>query len=120
MSTKVIRTTLLMIFGLAGLSILHAQEIVHATAGAVAGGRSMGSLSIKEPDQSVEVSRINGSSSAHVDFDKLLRAKTETLDKLANAKTNVIVYYYGYSPETAIAGMLDLPGARLKYINGKK
>lgn len=117
MSKKVIKTTLLTIFGLAALSILHAQEIVHATAGTLAGGRSMGSLSIKEPDQSVEVFRINGSSSVQGDFDKSLRAKTETLDKLANAKTNVIVYYYGYSPETAIA-VKDL-GSQVTYINGK-
>ena len=87
MSTKVIRTTLLVIFGLAAFSILHAQEIVHATAGALGGGTSMSSLSIKEPDQSVEVFRINGSSSAP-GFDKSLRAKTETVDKLVNAKTN--------------------------------
>jgi hypothetical protein len=117
MSTNVIRTTLLVIFGLAALSTLHAQEIVHATAGALAGGRSKDSLSIKDSEQSVEVFRINGSSSVHVDFDKSLRAKTETLDKLANAKTNVIVYYYGYSPETAIA-VKDL-GTRVQYLHGK-
>ena len=116
MSTKVIRTTLLVIFGLAAFSILHAQEIVHATAGALGGGTSMSSLSIKEPDQSVEVFRINGSSSAP-GFDKSLRAKTETVDKLVNAKTNVIVYYYGYSPQTAIA-VKDL-GSQVSYINGK-
>jgi len=117
MSTKVFRITLLTIFGSAALSILHAQEIVHATAGALAGGTSMSSLSIKEPDQSVEVFRIKGPSSVSVDFDKSLRAKTETVDKLINAKTNVIVYYYGYSPQTAIA-VKDL-GNQVSYINGK-
>jgi hypothetical protein len=117
LSTKVIRTPLLMILGLAAFSTLHAQEIVHATAGALADSRSKDSLSIQGPDQSVKVLRINQSSLVHVDFDKSLQAKTESLDKLANTKTNVIVYYYGYSPETAIA-VKDL-GNRVQYLNGK-
>jgi hypothetical protein len=117
MSMKSVGTTLLLIFGSAAFTFLNAQEIVHATAGALAGGKSADSLSVKEPGQSAEVFRVNGSSSAHIDFDKLLRSKTETPDKLANAQTNVIVYYYGYSPQIAVA-VKDL-GTQVSYVSGK-
>jgi hypothetical protein len=117
MSTKEVRTTLLITFALAALSPLHAQEIVHATAGAIADGTSKGSLSIQEPDQSVQVFRISGPSSVQVDFDKSLRAKAETVDKLATTKTNVIVYFYGYSPETVIA-VREL-GSKVEHLRGK-
>jgi hypothetical protein len=80
-----------------------AQEVVHAVAGTVtAGVPSKDVLTLHEPDQTVEVFNLKGASSS-LKFDKVLMEKTETADKLEKAKTTVIVYYYGYSPETVLA-----------------
>lgn len=101
---KTIITTLTVIFLACTLPGLNAQEILHAAAGTVTNsGHIKQSLVIQKSDQSSEVFEVAKSSPAPVTLDKAFQKDTETVDKLPKGTSHVIVYYYGLSPETAIA-----------------
>jgi hypothetical protein len=101
---KTIITTLTIIFLACALPGLNAQEILHAVTGTVTNnGHIKQSLIIQKSDQSSEVFEVGKSSSAPVTLDKALQKNTETVDKLPEGTSHVIVYYYGVSPETAVA-----------------
>jgi hypothetical protein len=101
---KTIITTLTIIFLACALPGLNAQEILHAVTGTVTNnGHIKQSLIIQKSDQSSEVFEVGESSFAPVTLDKAFQNNTETVDKLPKGTSHVIVYYYGLSPETAVA-----------------
>jgi hypothetical protein len=117
MPIKAIAATLAAMFLVVGSPGLSAQEIVHATTGTITDGSQVkDSLTIQTPDQSAEVFQVKQALSTPVSFDKVLREKSETVDKLSKGRTHVIVYYFGYSPQTVVA-VRDL-GTKVQNVNG--
>ena len=103
------------LFCLPALHKASAQMIVHATAGTIAPASSPTRLSIKDTEQNVDIFAISATPNT-VNFDKSLREKTQAPNQLPKTATTVIVYYYGYSPETAVA-VKDL-GPKVDDISG--
>lgn len=117
MPIKAIAATLAAMFLMVGSPGLSAQEIVHATTGTITDGSQVkDSLTIETLDQSAEVFQVKQALTTPISFDKVLREKSETVDKLSKGRTHVIVYYFGYSPKTVVA-VRDL-GAKVQNVTG--
>lgn len=104
MLTKLVTAAVAVTLPVMTLTNLAAQEVVHATAGTVVKiDLATSALTLQKPDHSTEVFQLTQSLSKPVSFDKSLREESEAADKLSKEQTNIIVYYFGESPETVVS-----------------
>lgn len=104
MLTKILTATIAITFPMFALTGLAAQEVVHATAGTVVKvDLATSALTIQKPDHSTEMFQLTQSLSKPISFDKSLREESEAANKLSKDQTQIIVYYFGESPETVVS-----------------